>query len=122
MIFYQRHIGNKLLALRFISIVVGLFCYNSFATNKVNVGYVLVIVLMLLCLIIVEDFIVLSDSFHVKKFYFFGFLPATWTFTKTGRPFLILYSGDFHVEADPSENVNLGNHIGMPVQHLCNIW
>jgi|GEM_PF-6493427 len=104
MIFYQRNISNKLLALRCISIVLGFFCYHSFATNKVNVGYVLAIVLILLCLIIVEDFIVLPGSFQVKKIYFFGFLPVTWTFAKTEQPFLISYSRDFHVEAEPSEN------------------
>ena len=47
-----------------------------------------------------------------KKIYFFGFLPITWTFTKTERPFLISYSRDFDVEADPPENTDLETGVG----------
>ena len=103
MIFYRRNIYNKLIALRSISIVTGFLCYLSFDANKNNLGYFLAVVLALLSIIVIEDFVVFPDSFQVKKYYFFGFLPIRWNFIKDDKIFLVPDGYGFGKESDPEE-------------------
>jgi hypothetical protein len=82
MVIYKRNIENKLMALRIVSLLLGFLCYYSFDSFNTNLGYFLSVILVLLSIVVIENFKVFPNSFQVKRFYFFGFFPVKWNFMK----------------------------------------
>jgi hypothetical protein len=100
MIFYRRNIYSKLIALRGLSIVTGILCYLSFDAGYTSLGYFLSVVLVFLSIIVIKDIVVFPDSFRVKKVYFFGILPISWSFKKNEKVVLHSYTSGFEEEDD----------------------
>jgi hypothetical protein len=103
MIFYRRNIYGKLIFLRLLSLVTGILCYTSFDAGHTNLGYFLAVVLAFLSIIVIEDLIVFSDSFQVKKFYFLGILPIRRSFNKNEKIVFHSYASGFEEEEDEGE-------------------
>lgn len=82
MVLYKRDIFKKLLCLRLSFLVLLIGCLFAFTHDASGFGYMSAFVAILMSVIVVDDLRVLSDSFEVIKYYFFGLIKTTKRFEK----------------------------------------
>ena len=109
MILYKRDINQKLLCVRISFLILGTGCFFSFTNNVSSLGYLLAFTVFIMSTIVINDLRVLSDSFDISKYYFFGFIKREKRFEKfktiNSRPLGRDFGeyGEFVVE-DPSSS------------------
>jgi hypothetical protein len=82
MIMYKRNIRNRLLSLRLLFVLLLTISYLAFKSHNYNLSYFIVVVMIFTSIIVVTDFIIFIDSFHISKYYFFGLFRVKFNFNK----------------------------------------
>ena len=92
---YKRNIDKKVLILRLTFLTLTITCFLAFNFHYDNLGYFIAVVFVFLSLIILDNVIVYSDSFLIRKYYFFGLCRRTWYFDKGQKIKISSFGSDF---------------------------
>ncbi len=63
-------------------------------------GYFIALIFVALSIIVVDDFVVFTDSFQITKYYFFGLIGRSWRFTAEDNIKVSPFGSDFGQDGD----------------------
>ena len=75
-------------------------CFLLFKYHYNNLGYFIAVVFITASIIVIKNLAVLSDSFEISKYYFFGLVKRAWQFNKDENIKVSSFGSDFGQDGD----------------------